>query len=541
MKSANKTVTTMMLASCLVAVGCPEAGGGHAHGGHSHGHEHGGHGDHHEHGHAEHGHSHGHSHAAPQTLTVWGEALELYAKHPPLVVGAEVELELYLTWLDGFRPLEHVEVKVTLSGPSELEASASMSSSGVYRVTFTPTVAGTYQGALQITSGGTGSVDGFEVTVFPMNDAAGQAERGDGPVGAIEFKKEQQWRMRFGTAASDRRRVRPSVEVTGDLTTPPGGVAHVHAPVAGRVMAAEAFPRPGTTVEAGELLATIAPTPGNPEDAARASLGVVEAQARLEAARVEVERTRQMVADQAIPERRYEEAQRQERVARAAVRASRRAQSLYSSAQQGAGRGSWRVTSPIGGVIDAVEVSPGEAVGTHDLMFHVVDPRVLWLHVDLPEAWASRFTRDANASFQLVGDDRWHTLDIESAGGASLVHASRTVDELTRTVGVMYALGATDDAFRVGAAVNVLIPVGAPVDSVTVPRSAILEVEGRSVVFVQLTGESFVERAVRTGPSEGDRVAIRAGVAEAERVVTQGAHLLRLAGSSGSLGHGHVH
>ena len=106
---------------------------------------------------------------------------------------------------------------------------------------------------------------------------------------------------------------------------------------------------------------------------------------------------------------------------------------------------------------------------------------------------------------------------------------------------VVYALGQTEDVFRVGAAVHVLVPVGPPLDAVTVPRSAILEIEGRSVVYVQVEGESFAERSVRTGPTEGSRIAITGGVEEGERVVTRGAHLIRLAGSSGSVGHGHVH
>ncbi|MEZ4340862.1 MAG: hypothetical protein R3B82_29925, partial [Sandaracinaceae bacterium] len=66
-------------------------------------------------------------------------------------------------------------------------------------------------------------------------------------------------------------------------------------------------------------------------------------------------------------------------------------------------------------------------------------------------------------------------------------------------------------------------------------------VEGRSVVYVQAEGESFEERGVRLGASQGDRVAVLSGVEAGERVVTRGAHLVRLAGSSGAVGHGHVH
>ena len=521
----------------LLAVGChgdPHEGGELAHG------EEGGH---EEGSHAGHGHAHGEGVAIG--ITRWADTLELFAEHPPAVVGQEVPFLAHITILEGFLPLEHARVRLSLSGPAELSAEAPMLRSGIYRPVFTPTLPGTYSGTLTVIDGGEGSIGGFEIEVYPTQAAADAAHPGDEEDdGSIAFLKEQQWRVPFDTAFAERRRIRPSVEVTGELTTPPGGAAHVHAPIAGRVMGAGAsFPRPGTLVEAGDLLATIAPTPGALEDAARASIALVEAQSRLEASRIEVERTRRMAADQAIPERRVEEAERQLRVAEASVAAARRAQALYRSAQSGHGRGSWRVTSPIRGVIDAVEVTPGEAVGANDLVFRIVDPTVLWVRADVPESWASRFVPHASASFQLVGDERWHLIDLEGDAdrAASLVHASRTVDPQSRTVRVVYSLGRTEDTFRVGAAIHVLVPVGDAVDAVTVPRSAVLEVEGRSVVYVQVEGESFAERSVRTGPTEGASVAILAGVEAGERVVTRGAHLVRLAGSSGAVGHGHVH
>ncbi len=521
----------LCFASVVFAAGC------HSHAGDGEGHDH--EDDHHSHG----GHDHG---PAAIGITEWTDELELYAEHPPAVVGQEVPFLAHLTVLDGFRALEDARVRLALTGPAELTAEAPMLRPGIYRPTFTATAPGTYQGTLTIIDGGEGTIGPFAVEVYPSQEAADAAnpadERGGG---AVSFLKEQQWRVSFDTAFAARGTVRPSVGVSGELTTPPGGVAHVHAPVGGRVMAGRSgFPLPGQAVQAGALLATIAPTPGAPEDAARADLAVVEAQAQVEAGRTEVERAERMVADQAIPERRLAEARRQLQVAEASLSAARRAQSMYASAESGRGRGSWRITAPIAGIVDAVEVSPGEAVDANELLFRVVDPNTLWVSAEVPESWAGRFVRDANASFQLVGEDRWHPIALEGDGSEAhdtLVHASRTVDPTSRTVRVVYALGEPDESLRVGAALRVLIPVGEAVEAVTVPRSAVLDVEGRSVVYVQAEGESFEERVVRLGPSEGDRVAVTSGVEEGERIVTRGAHLVRLAGSSGAVGHGHVH
>src|SRR5690606_11235548 len=106
--------------------------------------------------------------------------------------------------------------------------------SGIYRLELTPPAAGTYRGRLEVV--GDGSVDGFEVLVHP-SEAAASAAVGEDEDGAITFLKEQQWRVPFDTVFAARGTVRPTVEVAGVLTTPPGGSAHVHAPVAGRVTA----------------------------------------------------------------------------------------------------------------------------------------------------------------------------------------------------------------------------------------------------------------------------------------------------------------
>jgi multidrug efflux pump subunit AcrA (membrane-fusion protein) len=62
------------------------------------------------------------------------------------------------------------------------------------------------------------------------------------------------------------------------------------------------------------------------------------------------------------------------------------------------------------------------------------------------------------------------------------------------------------------------------------------------VVYVMLGGESFERRVVRLGIRDGDYVQVVDGIAPGERVVTRGAYLVRLAGSSpAAAGHGHAH
>lgn len=489
----------------------------------------------HDHVHEDEQGHHDHNHGAVVGITRWTETHELFAEHPIAVRGEETPFLAHVTVLDGFGALEDARVRLVLDGPAHLQADAPMLRSGIYRPTFTAEVAGTYQARLEIVEGGEGVIDGFEIEVVEAAPDEAEAEE----EGTISLLKEQQWRVPFATAFATRASVAPGVVVAGELGTPPAGRAHIHAPVAGRVMSGrQAFPTPGQVVEPGAELATLAPTPGSPEAASQADSAVVAAEAELEDARAALERTRRLLADDAIPERQLQEAQRRVRVTEATAAAARRARSLYSTATRGRGRGTWRITSPIAGVVDDVRVSPGEAVEPNELLWTVIDPNERWVMALVPEAWVVRIRPERGVTFQLAGDPTWRPVT------GSLVNVSSAVDERSRTVRAIWSLEAPPSELRVGAALRVSIPSGEAESGVVVPQTTLVDVDGRAVVYVQVEGEAFEERAVRTGATDGARIVIREGIEEGDRVVTVGGYLVRLAstaGEGGGHGHGHPH
>jgi len=75
-----------------------------------------------------------------------------------------------------------------------------------------------------------------------------------------------------------------------------------------------------------------------------------------------------------------------------------------------------------------------------------------------------------------------------------------------------------------------------------VPESAIVDDGGRPVIFIQQAGESFLRRPVKLGIREGGLVQVLEGASPGERVVTRGAHLVRLSAMCSQVpAHGHVH
>ena len=528
-------------------------------GGHEQGHDHA---SEHAPGHDHHAAGDGHGDLPVVRITLHTERLELFAEHTAAVAGAEVELLAHLTLLDGFRALDRAQLRLELvaavaapatTAPLVAETTTALRP-GIFRLTFIAPQAGNYRARILVGLGGiTDSIEGLllEVHATAAKARASVKEHDDGRF--IELLKEQQWAVPFATAAARRGTLVAAIEVAGTITTPPGGAVEVSAPITGRLVApARGLARPGDAIRKGQQLATLAPAPSAPEDAARAAFAVSEAEARLATARATVERSERLLVDHAISTREVDDARREVGVAEAALRAARETRQLFRGASGGDSSGAWQLVSPIAGTLVAVLAMPGATVAPGAPLFRVVDLRELWLRARVPEQDATRLRTDRYASFQLTGVtgvtglagvDEWLPLNVtDKDSGVSLVTVGPLVDPSSRTVDVLYSLTRPDPRLRVGGLVRVSLPAGADFTGVVIPRSAIISDDGREVVYVQVDGEHFEERQVRTGPRQGALIGVTDGLTGDERVVVRGAHVVRLtAGASSAVPHGHLH
>jgi RND family efflux transporter MFP subunit len=415
---------------------------------------------------------------------------------------------------------------------------------GIYRAPLTLETAGEYHGKVVIGAPSPGTIDGWSIVAHPDEETASKSATEPDDTSTIELLKEQQWGVPFATAFARADVIVGSTIIAGKVTAPPGALGQVGAPVAGRLIAPrKGMPRPGQTVKKGQALASLAPAPAAPEAAARARLAVVEARARAGRASAALERAQRLVKDDALPKRDLEEAEREATVADEAVKAAERAEALFSGVSRGGRAGAWRLTAPIDGVLTKVSAVPGAAVSPGDVLFEVLDSKELWLTAKVPEQDAARLRVDRDAAYQVAGLDEWRPIVVSGESPtAALISVGSTVDPVSRTVDVIYSLQVPDPTLRVGGLVRISVPTGADFEGVVVPLSAIVEDEGRQVVYVQVDGEHFVERVVRTSVRTGDRIGIARGVDAGERIVTRGAHLVRLADRAKSSGaHGHIH
>jgi membrane fusion protein, copper/silver efflux system len=192
------------------------------------------------------------------------------------------------------------------------------------------------------------------------------------------------------------------------------------------------------------------------------------------------------------------------------------------------------VVAPRSGVV----VNRGITVGTS------VDPSTTLLTIaDLSRVWVLAEVPETNIPGIRVGTTA--QLDFPASGrqpfAARVDFLYPTLTDRTRTLRVRFPAANPTGALRPGLyGTAAFESTGQRV--ITVPRDAVVDTGVQQHVFVA-TGDRFEPRAVTLGVQLADRVEIRSGLAEGERIVAAGVFLLdsesRLRATGGVGGHSH--
>jgi len=459
-------------------------------------------------------------------ITLWTDSTELFMEHPALIVRAPDRFAIHLTDLTDFAPLRSGRITLTFrprdGGAPVVVTQEAPRSPGIFGASPTFTRPGVYDLTLIVDS--PQAKDSLTVPNLRVYATAAEApkEEAGGDAG-IAFLKEQQWKTPgFRTAFATGGSVAASFEASGTIEPAGGRHAAVTAPIAGLVDAGSvaSSPAPGQRVQRGQVLAYLTPSLGESGNA------LSTARAELREAQDEYDRAKRLVAAEAAPQRREHEAEIR-------LQAAREALAGFGGGELSGGR--IAVRSPIAGVVASRSIAPGGRVDAGAPLFTIVDPSVVWLTVNVPAAHAAQVGRSSGASFQLEGDARRYE-------ARRTVSVGSVIDSLSRTVPVIYEVPNADGAIKVGATARVSVRTGQRADGVVIPASAVLDEDGRPVIYVQPEGERFEKREIAVAGTEGDRTLATRGVKPGERVVTGAAYQVRLASLSTAVpAHGHEH
>lgn len=334
--------------------------------------------------------------------------------------------------------------------------------------------------------------------------------------GALDLPMESQFLLGLRTVRLAPQPFQERVPAFGALVSAPDGAARVTAPVTGVLQApAGGLPRPGTLVQAGQILANILETPSGADRVALLA-GRAEATARLEQASADLVLAERDAAQiealgDALSERERLDRQGRLSVARTAVDQVKRTLDAYDGARLTA------IRAPITGRLAELTARPGDTVQVGDPLLRVVGDAALWMVGRVPERAALRLRAGADATVTTPAST--------AALPAQLLDAGLVADPSTGMVTVTLALDAQD--LRPGLSATAWIATSEPRTTLSIPDAALVQSDGVPLVFVKTGPESFVARPVKLGARSGDAWEILAGLSSGERVVTEATGALR--------------
>jgi RND family efflux transporter MFP subunit len=366
--------------------------------------------------------------------------------------------------------------------------------------------------------------------------------------GTVTFLMEQQWRIRMKLALVEEQAVARQVTSTGRVIPAANHHAVVAPPVGGVILRGN-LPRVGQSIKESQLITTLQQTPTSAEQAQaqaqKMQLAIEAARleserriaagdadvacVRLEQAQREAGRARRLHEQKAYSQRQVETADAELRTAQAAfdaaqarVKALDAARAVAPDNADGVSANAvYQVRAPITGVVTKVIKSIGERVAPGEAILEVTNFETVWVEAPIFERDLALVRANGKANFTTAAYPGQ-----EFQG--SLVDLGEVIEEEKRAAHVIFAVPNQGKALRVGMQANVRLDAGESVKAMMIPREAVLDDEGKKIVYVLLSGEEFQRREVRLGDEHGGRVAVLEGLNPGERVVTQGALQLKL-------------
>ncbi|MEW6276893.1 MAG: efflux RND transporter periplasmic adaptor subunit [Bacillota bacterium] len=276
----------------------------------------------------------------------------------------------------------------------------------------------------------------------------------------------------------------------------------------------------GQAVREGDVLFTLDSTDAeNQVRQARASLAVAQENKKLADvnranAKKQLERYRQLYEAGAVPADTYEQYALKYEQAAAPVPEAQLAQAEAALATQETNLANHTVRAPFGGVVAKVSVDPGEMVSPTSQCVTLVDLSRVKVEVAVGEQEVNKI-RPGQVCRVTVAAARSEPFP------GTVTAVSPAADDKTKGFTVEVTLDNPAGILKQGMYAEVHLVTDTAEEVLTVPVEAVLNKDGRRVVFVVEGGEAK-ERTVIVGLTDGRLAEIKEGLKEGEQIVVTG-------------------
>ena len=176
---------------------------------------------------------------------------------------------------------------------------------------------------------------------------------------------------------------------------------------------------------------------------------------------------------------------------------------------------------PGGGEEPDVHAARGQAVEPSYTAFTIADRSTLWVRLSVFEGEVVniRVGDSVEISSQVTPDE---------VLTGTVTFVSTVLDPVTRSAEVRVVVPNEAGKLRVGQAVNARIrPSAARKQALAIPRKAMVQVDGKPTVFVEVGERAVMPRTIEIGAQGPDLVEVKKGLEPGERIVTEGVFALK--------------
>lgn len=178
------------------------------------------------------------------------------------------------------------------------------------------------------------------------------------------------------------------------------------------------------------------------------------------------------------------------------------------------------LNAPLAGVIAERKVSVGQAVERATELFEIDNLQTVWVTAQVPERQISLVRKGAAVTLATSA------FKGRTFGGIVQVIGTR-LDPHSRTMPVQCLVQNEAGLLRPEMFAQVVLGVGSRSPALTVAKSAVLVEGEESFVYIAEAEDTFEKKPVKLGREQGGRVEVLEGIQDGDRVVAQGAFILK--------------
>ncbi|MBU3927398.1 MAG: efflux RND transporter periplasmic adaptor subunit [Bacteroidetes bacterium] len=464
-------------------------------------------------------------------ITAYSNEFEVFAEADPFVVGQSGEILSHFSHLPGFKALESgsMTARLIINGKETSHTLDKPTRKGIYKFVLTPETEGVGQLVFDIvTEQGTFQLIAPDIHVYAdEHDAIHAAEQiVFSSTNATVFTKEQSWKIDFATEYPKVEPFGQVIKTTAQVQSAQGDETIITAKTNGTVLFTAENVLEGKAVSNGQVLFSIS---GSDLANNNSAVYFQEVENNYEKAKADYERLTELAKDKIISEKDLLSATNQYENAKA----------NYNNLVKNFSASGQNVASSMNGYIKQVFVQNGQYVEAGQAIVAISQNKTLLLKAEVQQKYASVLASIHSANIRLLQNNETYTL-AELNGKIVSFGRNTNNDNFLLPINIQID---NKGNFVSGGFVEVYLKTLTNTLALTIPNAALLEEQGSYFVFVQVHPELFEKREVKVGATDGLKTEIVKGITQQERVVTEGAILVKLAQATGTLdahsGHNH--